>query len=154
MGDTTQQLVETAISYPDYLVIVVVFLVFAGYGFARGTKAVSELAVALPVAAFVFALMPFDLGWAESALFGVLAIVSAWVLARDTSGLDDDSDLHKIAMSALGATGLLLVISAGIVDFTPLYTFGNPIVGILVDDTYKFYIAAASLILIAFSRKV
>ncbi len=154
MGDTTEQLITQATQYPDYIVVGVVFALFTFYGFVRGTKAISELALALPVAAFVYTLIPYNLSWGAPAVFGVLAVVAVWVLARDTSGLDDDSDLHKVALSAVGSTGLLLVISATMVDFTGLYTFGSPIAGILIDTTYIFYITVASLVAVALSRKV
>jgi len=135
-------------------VVGAIFAAFALYGFVRGTKAISEFAIALLVVVFVYALIPFDLSWSDPVIFIVLAVLSAWVLARDTSGLDDDNDLHKVVMAGAGATGLLLVISDGMVDFTGLYTFGSPIAGYLADASYKFYITVASLILIALSRKV
>ncbi len=154
MGETTEQLITQATQYPDYVVIVAIFALFALYGFVRGTKAISELALSLIVAAFVYMLIPYDLSWSDPAIFVVLSLLSAWVLARDTSGLDDDSDAHKVAMAAAGATGLLLVISADMVDFTSLYIFGSPIAGILADISYKFYIVVGSLMAIALSRKV
>jgi len=154
MGETTEQLITQATQYPDYVVVGAIFGLFALYGFVRGTKAISEFAIALLVVVFVYILIPFDLSWSDPAIFVVLSILSAWVLARDTSGLDDDSDIHKVAMAAAGATGILLVISAGMVDFTGIYTFGTPIAGILADASYKFYITVVSLILIALSRKV
>lgn len=154
MGETTGQLITQATQYPDYIVIGVVFALFAFYGFVRGTKAISELALALPVAAFVYALIPYNLSWGAPAVFGVLTVVAVWVLARDTSGLDDDSDLHKVALGALGSTGLLLVISATVVDFTSLYIFGATVAGILADASYVFYITVASLVAIALSRKI
>jgi len=154
MGETTEQLITQATQYPDYIVVGAVFGLFALYGFVRGTKAISEFALALLVATFVYTLIPYDLSWGDPAIFVVLSVLSAWVLARDTSGLDDDSDLHKVVMAAAGATGLLLVISVSGVDFNSLYTFGSPIEGILADPTHKFYIVVASLIAIALSRKV
>jgi len=154
MGSTTESLITQATQYPDYIIIGCIFIVFALYGFVRGTKAISEFALALLVAVFAYTLIPYELSWGDPAIFVVLSVLSAWVLARDTSGLDDDNDLHKVIMAAAGATGILLVISAGMVDFTGLYTFGSTIAGILANTSYKFYITVASLVLIALSRKV
>ncbi len=154
MGSTTEQLINQAVQYPDYMVIMALFAAFALYGFIRGTKAISECALALIVAAFVYTLIPYDISWSDPAVFAVITLLSIWVLARDTSGLDDDNDMHKVLMGAFGATGLLLVISATIVDFTVLYSFGNPIAGILSNEKYIFYITVASLVSVALSRKV
>ena len=154
MGSTTEQLITQATQYPDYVVLGALFVFFALYGFIRGTKAGSELALSLPVAAFIYILIPFNLGWGEPAVFAVLTFLSSWVLKRETSGLDDDNDLHKVVLSAAGAVGLLLVISVQMIDFTGLYTFGAPIAGILANTLYVFYIAVASFVAIAASRKV
>jgi hypothetical protein len=154
MGTTTEQLITQATQYPDYILVVAVFVAIAFYGFIRGTKALSELSLSLPLAAFVYTLIPYNLSWGAPAVFAALVVAAMWVLARYTSGLDDNTDWHKIALSAAGATGLLLVISATIVDFTSLYSFGNPIVEILKDSKYVFYITVGSLVAVAFSRKV
>ena len=154
MGSTTEQFITQATQYPDYLVLGVLFVIFALYGFVRGTKAGSELALSLPVAAFIYSIIPFQLEWGSPAIFSVLTLLSAWVLARETSGLDDDSDMHKVVLSAAGSVGLLLVISVTVVDFSELYTFGAPLIGILHNAQYIFYIAVASLVAIALSRKI
>ncbi len=154
METTTDQLIAQVANYPDYILIGSVFAILVFYGFVRGTKAISELAIAIPVAAFVFMLVPYNLSWGEPVIFAALVGASIWILARDTSGLDDDKDLYKVAMSALGATGLLLVIAFSIVDFSSIYTFGEQVTNILTDSSYKFYITATALVAIALSRKV
>lgn len=154
MGSTTEQLVTQAMHYPDYLIIGVAFLIFAAYGFVRGTKALSELALAVPLGAFVFTLFPYSLGWGEPAVYGLLVVASLWVITRDTSGLDDNTDLVKVSAAAFGATALLLVVVLNKVDFTSLYTFGTQVTTFLADSTYTFYVAAAALIAVALSRKI
>ncbi len=154
MGETTEQLLSQAANYPDYIVIGMVFVLLALYGFVRGTKALSELAISLPIAAFVYSIFPYDLGWGEPAMFAIITIAIIWVVARYTSGLDDNKDFRKIAFAALGATLMLLVISFGTVDFTSLYNFGAKVSDTLAIATYKFYIIVAALIAIALSRKI
>ncbi len=154
MDATTSTLASQVSSYPDVVFLIALFIVFLLYGLLRGVKASSELALAIPIAAFVYALVPYDLGWGEPALFGIITIVSAWVLARDTSGLDDSREFFKIVLASAGSVGLLLVISSNIVDFSTLYTFGTKTQELLSVDKYKFYIATTSLIAVALSRKV
>ena len=154
MGSTTEQLLTQATQYPDYIVISVFFALFVLYGFVRGTKAITELALALLVAAFVYKAIPYQFSWGEPAVFLVVVLLAIWVLTRETSGLDDSKNMLKVVMGAFGATGILLVISATVVDFSSLYTFGNPVAYILADISYRFYILVASLVAIALARKV
>lgn len=154
MGTTTESLISQASNYPDIVFIALLFGAFVLYGLLRGVKALSEFALAIPIAAFIYTLFPYELDWKEPALFGAIVLVSAWVLARDTSGLDDSKSFIKIALAAAGAAALLVVISAGTIDFTSLYVFGPQVTAILAIAKYKFYIAAAGLITIALSRKV
>jgi hypothetical protein len=154
MDATTSTLAAQVSSYPDVVFLIALFIVFILYGLLRGVKASSELALAIPIAAFVYSVMPYSLGWGEPAIFGLITLVSAWVLARDTSGLDDSREFFKVALASAGSVGLLLVISAGIVDFSTLYTFGTKTLELLASAQYKFYITAVSLIAIALSRKV
>ncbi|GEM_PF-4309711 len=154
MGETTEQLISQAVSYPDLVFLALLLGLFILYGLFRGIKALSEFALALPIAAFIYTMFPYDLGWGEPALFAIITIVSAWVIARDTSGLDDGRQFAKVALAALGAMLLLVVISAGTIDFTSIYTFSGKIAEILTSNTYKFYIASAGLVAVALSRKV
>lgn len=154
MEIATGQLIQQVVNYHDFILIAALIIIFASYGFLRGAKAISELAIAIPVAAFVFMLVPYKFSWGEPIIFAVLVVASIWVLARDTSGLDDSKNLYKVVMSALGATGLLLVIAFSTVDFSSLYIFGEGVTNILTDNTYKFYITIVSLVMIALSRKV
>jgi len=154
MGTTTESLISQASAYPDLIFIALLFGVFMLYGLFRGVKALSELALALPIAAFIYALFPYELGWGEPALFGLITMASAWVLDRDTSGLDDGREFGKVALAAAAAAALLVVISAGTIDFSSLYVFGQQVAGILANATYKFYIAAGGLVAVALSRKV
>ncbi len=151
---TTGGIIAQVSNYPDVLVIGLLLIAFVIYGFMRGVKALSELALAIPIAAFVYTIFPYKLGWGEPALFAIITVVSAWVLNRDTSGLSDNREIFKILLASSGATALVVVISAGIIDFSTLYTFGPKVTSILASATYKFYITAVSLVAIALSRKV
>ena len=153
-ASTTGGLISQVSNYPDVLVIGLLLIAFVIYGFMRGVKALSELALAIPIAAFVYTIFPYELGWGEPALFAIITIASAWVLNRDTSGLSDSKEFFKIMLAASGATALIVVVSAGMVDLSALYTFGPKVTAILASAKYKFYITAAALTSIALSRKV
>lgn len=154
MGTTTEQLINQAIQYPDYVIVAVAFLLFATYGFIRGTKPLSEFALALPLAAFVHALFPYNLGWGEPALYGALVVASTWVIARDTSGLDDNKDFFQVALAALGATIILSIIVNTTIDFTSLYIFGPRFTTFFANAQYTFMALVAGLAAISLSRKV
>jgi hypothetical protein len=138
---------------PDLAVVTVLLAVLIIYGVIQGTGVLLSVALALPIAGFLYQVFPYQLElaslspWSPPVLFILLVLFTIWILQR-TIGLASGSNrpIH-IVITAVALTALLISFSYHVVLLPEgLYDFGNTFDAFFGSTTNFFWIVALALL--------
>lgn len=146
----------TSSALTDVAILGVLIALFILYAAWQSTGILLSIAIALPIAGFLYSLFPYvpevqgflpvPDTWANIFVFAIFLIASLWVLQRTIGFASGNGRPLHIVTTALALSALLIAFSYHIVPIDQLYNFGATFDAVFDSPSHFFWIVTLALL--------